>query len=284
MQVGRLMKRVALLIVLFLSISHFSPGVAASKVVCNEFNIIAESSGRKITFQLSTDLPNDTTVMVSVSRLYWREDNEDSYFENYFDRRTSAGELGQPITVSIDDMRWKNEIEKKQKLLALIGEPLRIKKICDAIEISMVVPINQSNPAFGKGNINLEGPLVSKEGYRVIRAERKFNLPLSEQIVASIMEKRQYNLEPNNLEVNLLYRISKKTPIPRELKPEDPLKAIAEMRYLPPGSVFRILKKHHEGATTYYYVRADVKGNTGHKITGWIYSEALMGQDLSVVD
>jgi hypothetical protein len=269
-----------------LFIGHYSLCIADSKVVCNEFNLIAEGTGKQISFQLETDLPSDTTVMVRVSRLYWREGLGEAYYESYFEKRTSVRELKKPIRVLIDDTIWKNEIEKKQKLSSLIGEPLRVKKISDDILINLVVPINQSNPKFGKGNINLEGPFVSKEGLRIIRAERIFNIPLSKQISSGIIKKKQYSLDPNNLEVNLLYRISKRTPLPQELKPKDPLKAIAEMRYLPPGSVFRILRVHQDkdSIIPYYYVRADVHGAPGQKVTGWIYGTALMGQDLSVVD
>jgi len=48
--------------------------------------------------------------------------------------------------------------------------------------------------------------------------------------------------------------------------------------------VFRILEKQADGSMPYYFVRADVKGDTRQKVTGWIYSPALAGQDLSVAE
>jgi len=70
---GASMKKAALLFVLVSAIFHLSLDVAASGVVCNEFDVTAEISGRELVFRLSTDLPYDTIVMASVSRLYWQE-------------------------------------------------------------------------------------------------------------------------------------------------------------------------------------------------------------------
>jgi hypothetical protein len=283
------MKKIVLLLVLAAASVHFSIHIAAAEVVCNEFDVIAEVSGREIIFRLSTDLPNDTTVMASVSRLYWQEGSGEVYLGSYFDRRTSVRELKQPLRVRIDDTKWKNKLKKKQKMFASFGEPFQVRKIGDEIELNLTVPINQSNPAFGKGNSALEGPFVSRKGFRTIRVERKFSIPFGKTRGAELVGKKQYSLDSYDLEVNLLYRISKSTPISRELEPKDPLealKAIAEMRYLPPGSVFRVLKKQSSGSMPHYYVRVDVRGDRRHKVTGWIYSPALMGQgqDLSVVE
>jgi hypothetical protein len=285
------MKRMALLLVLAAASTYFSLDIVSAGIVCNEFDVIAEVSGREVIFRLSTDLPNDTTVMVSVSRLYWREGSGEVYVGSYFNRRTSVRELKQPVRVMIDDSRWKNDLKKKQKIFASFGAPFQVRKISDEIELDLTVPANQSNPAFGEGNSNLEGPFVSRKGLRTIRVERKFSfpwfpssIPFGEMGGAELFAKKQYSPDPYDLRVNLLYKISKKTPISREREPKDPLKAIAEKKYLPPGSVFRVLKKQSSGSMPYYYVRADVRGDTRHKVTGWIYSEALMGQDLTVVE
>ena len=142
----------------------------------------------------------------------------------------------------------------------------------------------QSNQAFGKGNKNLEGPFVSTEGLRTIRVEKRFNIPFNKELAEDIVGKKQYSLDPYNLEIDLRYRITKKTPITRELKPKDPLKAIHEMKYLPPGSVILILQKRSSGSMPYYYVRGQLRGATHDDVTGWVYSPALMGQNLEVVE
>jgi hypothetical protein len=203
---------------------------------------------------------------------------------SYFSRKTTVFDLKRPIKAVIDETRWKNELEKTQKLFASIGEPFQVSKISDEVEIGLTVPINQKNPVFGKSNKYLEGPFVSTEGLRTIRIEKKFSVPFDREGAGDIVGKRQYSLDPYNLEMNLHYRISKKTPIFQEIKPKDPLKAIAEMKYLPPGSVIRIMKRQLSGSTPYYHVHAKVRGGASHTITGWIDSNALMGQTLSVIE
>jgi hypothetical protein len=264
--------------------NQVSVDTATTGVVCNEFDIIVEVVDRELTFLLSTDLPNDTTIMASVSRQYWQEGSDEAYSGGYFSRKTTVFDLKRPIKAMIDDTRWKNELEKTQKLFASIGEPFQVSKISDEVEIGLTVPINQKNPVFGKSNKYLEGPFVSTEGLRTIRIEKKFSVPFDREGAGDIVVKRQYSLDPYNLEINLHYRISKKTPISQEIKPKDPLKAIAEMKYLPPGSVIRIMKRQLSGSTPHYHVHAQVRGSASHTITGWINSIALMGQTLSVIE
>ena len=55
------------------SLSSLTVGITSLGVVCNELDIIAEASGRELTFRLSSDLPDNTEIMVSVSRQYWEE-------------------------------------------------------------------------------------------------------------------------------------------------------------------------------------------------------------------
>ena len=256
----------------------------ANKVVCNQFDVIAEVDGRQVSFRLVTDLPDDTEIMARISRSYWAEGSLETYLGAYSQRKTTVRELKQSVRILVDDTKWKNELIRKQEMLASLGEPLQVKRISEEIELDLTVPINQDNPAFGKRNKNLDGPFVSKEGLRTISVTKRFNIPFGKEKEGTIVGKRQYNLDPYNLEVNLRYRISKKTPISQELKPKDPLKAIAEMQYLPAGSVIRILKKESRRSAPHYYVTAEVRGSTRHKIIGWIYSPALMGQDLNVVE
>lgn len=278
------MRRLMLVLVLTVVGVHASFHLAGAGVVCNEFDLIAEVSRREVLFRLSTDLPDDTIVMTSVSRLYWQEGKKEAYSGTYYQKRTSVCDLKQLVRVTIDDDRWETELKKKQKMFASLGDPIQVRQISDEVELDLTVPVNQSNAAFGKRNENLEGPFVSKEGLRTIRVEQRFNIPIGKARMAAIAGKIQYNLDPSNLGLNLRYRISKKTPISRERALKDPLKAIAEMQYLPPGSVFRILQKDSSRSAPYYYVQSDVQGDKNYKITGWIYSPALIGQDLEVVE
>ena len=148
------------------------------KVVCNKFNVQATLKDSKLTFSLDTDLPDNTKVMVSVCRLYWKSGSSKAYVISYHQTKSSVGALRYLSMVKLDDDRWSLDLQKKQKLLAKMGEPFEISRISDDVKIDLTVPINQDNPAFGHRNKNLVGPMVTDSGsLRVISVEKKFKAP-----------------------------------------------------------------------------------------------------------
>jgi hypothetical protein len=156
-----------------------------TKVFCSRFTVNTVLKGKKLEFWLDTDLPNDTIVMVSVSRLYWIKGSSGTYSGSYYGKRSYVQELRKPVTVIIDDNEWRRQIETKHKLVEPIGEPLQVSKISDDVELNLTVPINQDNPAFGRRNVNLEGTMVTaNQGFRIIREEKMFLVPFGKTISA----------------------------------------------------------------------------------------------------
>lgn len=158
---------------------------AITKVFCGRFNVSTVLKGKELEIWLDTDLPNDTIVMVRVSRRYWIKGSSGTYFGSYYGKRTFVQELRKPVTVLLDDNEWRRQIEKKHKLIEPIGEPFQVSKISDEVELNLTVPINQDNPAFGRRNVNLEGTMVTAEqGFRIIREEKMFLVPFGKAISA----------------------------------------------------------------------------------------------------
>lgn len=156
------------------------------KVVCNKFNVQATLKDSKLTFSLDTDLPDNTKVMVSVCRLYWKRESSEAYVINYYETKSTVGALRYLSMVKLDDERWSLDLQKKQTLLAKMGEPFEISRISDDVKLDMTVPINQDNPAFGNRNKNLVGPMVTDSGsLRVISVEKKFKAPLESIVLKS---------------------------------------------------------------------------------------------------
>ncbi len=161
-----------------------------SKIFCNRFNINTVLKGKELQFWLGTDLPDNTIVMVSVSRLYWIKGSSGTYSGSYYGKSIFVQKLQKPVTVIIDDNEWRRQIEKKHKQIEPSGEPLQLSKISDEVELKLIVPINQDNPAFGPRNVNLEGTMVTAEqGFKIIRKEKMFIIPFGKAISARIREK-----------------------------------------------------------------------------------------------
>jgi hypothetical protein len=154
-----------------------------SKVFCNRFNINTVLKGKELEFWLDTDLPDNTFVMVSVSRRYWIKGSSGTYSGSYYGKSSFVYELRKPVTVILDDKEWRRRIEEKHKQIEPSGEPLQVSKISDEVELKLIVPINQDNPAFGPRNVNLEGTMVTAEqGFRIIRKEKMFIAPFGKTI------------------------------------------------------------------------------------------------------
>ena len=156
-----------------------------SKVFCDRFSINTILKGKELKFWLGTDLPNDTIVMISVFRRYWIKGSSGTYSGSYYGKRSYVQELRKPVTVILDDNKWKKQIEEKHELIEPIGEPFEVSKISDEVGLNLTVPINQDNPAFGPRNVNLEGSMVTAEqGFRIIREEKIFLVPFEKALSA----------------------------------------------------------------------------------------------------
>jgi hypothetical protein len=149
-----------------------------TEVVCNRFHVNTLLKGKQLEFWLDTDLPNDTGVMIRVSRLYWIKGSSGTYSGAYYGKRLSVRELQKPVEVIIDEAAWRRQIEKKHELTEPAGKPVQVSKINDKIELHVTVPINQDNPAFGRRNVNLKGKMVTAEhDFKIIRVEKTFIVP-----------------------------------------------------------------------------------------------------------
>jgi len=171
-----------------------------SKVFCNRFNVNTVLKGKELEFWLDTDLPDNTIVMVSVSRRYWIKGSSGTYSGSYYGKSIFVYELRKPVTVIIDDNEWRRHIEKKHKQIEPSEEPLRVSKISDEVELKLIVAINQDNPAFGPRNVNLEGTMVTAEqGFRIIRKEKMFIVPFGKAISARTREKNVATKSSNTM-------------------------------------------------------------------------------------
>jgi hypothetical protein len=170
-----------------------------SKVFCNSFNINTILKGRELEFWLNTDLPDNTLVMVSVSRRYWIKGSLGTYSGSYYGKSIFVYELRKPVTVILDDKQWRRQVEEKHKQIDPSGEPLQVSKISDEVELKLVVPINQDNSAFGPRNVNLEGTMVTAEqGFKIIRKEKMLIIPFEKAISARTRPKKSVATKRTN--------------------------------------------------------------------------------------
>lgn len=250
-------------------------------VVVTKFDPIIEQNGSSISFSLDTDLPNNTTIMVGIERIYTIKNSDEIRLIQYFSKRKKVKELKTPETIILNHKKWKKELNDRKDLFMRIGEPFDVDKIEDQVEVSFVLPVNQDNPAFGKFNKNLIGDIVENdERLKIIRKEKRYNIPLDSKAVQKLSE-RSSNLHASGLETGTLYQNNKNLYFYTNYVAGDILQTSQSRKTLPKNSFFKVLNKSNENDVIWYKVK--LSDNAGETFkTGWVNSEHLQWQQLKV--
>jgi len=266
-----------------------APTTVEAQVACNKFKLVTKVTDSTLDLSVDTDLPDNTVVMVSVSRSYLEKGSPDRYSVDYFSEKSTIGKWKLKHRISIDSEKWKTALRTKQEKLSRVGLGFDVAFISDNITVHMVVPINQPDPRFGERNSNLTGKAVtmaSKGGRTitgkvvgpmyVVEDEITIDYPLGSPPVGKSPFPR---LNPLELENGQAYIVSKQTSLMPSLSPVDPMAAIQQMKQIPKGGVFKVLESVKKRNTPWYKVIAlsQEKQLIG---TGWINSTALLGQEL----
>jgi len=247
-----------------------------TQIICDEFNLVTKVTGSTLDLSVDTDLPDNTVVMVSVSRSYLEKGNPAKYSVDYFSEKGTIGEWKSTHRISIADEDWKTALRAKQEEMSRFGFGFDVASISDRITVNMVVPINQLDPKFGDWNQNLTGKAVRTEGIRVVEDEIEIDYPLDSPPVG----KSPFpSLNPLELEIGQAYVVSKQTPLMPSHSPADPIAAIQQMKQIPKGGGFKVLEVYKKKNNPWYRVTAF--DQSAEQIgTGWINSTALLGQEL----
>ena len=242
-----------------------------TQILTDTFDVVADLQGDELTLALRSDLADETSLVVSVSRVYQERGSSERYPVDYFSEHSTIGAWRQPRRVRLDHVAWKQEIVQRQRALAAGGQPFTVSRIADSIEIDFVVPVNQESP-FDELNANLTGSVVKQSGrLRIVEEE----IALYNPIDAYSVGQAQFGA-PLGLEVHSVYTVSRNTPVMPEIEPADPIGAIAAIRSLNPNDEFTVMEVRSHRGTPWYRVRTKFG-------EGWINSTALLGQDLRVV-
>jgi hypothetical protein len=253
-------------------------------LVCDDFNLVTKITGAVLELSVKTDLPDDTIVMVDVSRTYKRKNNRTDYPVRYFGEKSTIGKWKLPRRIFLDSDQWARAFKAKQQLLiaAEIGGD-GVASISNSISVNMVVPVFQDNPRFGEQNSNLIGKAVSKSAafsLTVVRDSDTIDYPLNSSPVGQSPSRNVNHLD---LEQGDTFTVSAKTPLMPSHSPVDPIAAIQQVKYIPRGGSFKVLGLVKKRTRPWYNVTAwDTKGQQIG--TGWINSIVLREQDLRPLD
>lgn len=157
---------------------------AKAQVNADKFNFKTDLNGQELTIALDTDLPEDTDLMFSIYRIYYKKgEPKTPYSFEYFDQKMSVKDWNGSKTFTLDNNIWKSGLKAFQDNLVPAGSGFEVAKIADDVKISFTVPFNQSNPAFGEMNSKLSGKVVkvSEYGGMLIEKEKYIYYPLEDK-------------------------------------------------------------------------------------------------------
>ena len=245
-------------------------------VIADTFNVRYDLRGDRLTMILDTDLPDETTLMADVYRTYKQTGGYEDYVVDYYSKRSTVGEWRRPQSVRLDNDRWRTELDRARRISAAAGDPFSVASISENVTISLTVPINQSSSLFKQGNSNLRGSVVEESPWgRVIHGELELNFPLDARGILSVEWADPLALEPGRT-----YRLSRETPLMPETSPSNPIEAIAQVRYLEPGTEFTVRDSRSVAGAPWYLCTIQLDEGVAE---GWINSTALIGQDLEAL-
>ena len=250
----------------------------SAQVACDTFTIKSKVDGSSLTFHLDTDLPDDTDVMVSVSRVYQQKGEDSNFSLAYYSAKSVVSELKNPKKIELDNAKWSRDLEAKNTKLSRLGLGFEVSIVSPVVEVSMVVPIYQDNPAFGENNSKLTGKIVRATELRIVESKTAFDYKI---VLGQDAGKRPPSLDPFSLDVGRAYISSKDTPLMPYHSPGDPLTALNEVKTIPKTGAFKVLEFFSKKGTRWYKVEA-FDSNMKDMGTGWINSTALVGQKLNV--
>ncbi len=264
-------------ILVALSVAFVGCDLSPKKIVCDQFDLRTELKDGVLKFRIDTDLPDDTTVIVGVSRSYKEKGDSELYSVDYYSSKNSLLKFKNEQIVPLNNERWKRLLREKQVEMSRLGYGFDVASVSNKVELSAVVPIRQRNPGFGEDNVNLVGKAVTHRGFRTVNRKVMFKFPMKEPPVG---RSPVPNLNPMDLDVGAVYTLSKKTPLMPHYNPGNPALAMRQVRYIQREGQIKILKKKNVNGTMWYRVSA--KTNNGTRIgNGWINSIALLGQKLN---
>jgi len=236
---------------------------------CDKFVANAKLDGDTLSVSLDSDCPPGSEIMVSVYRVYYDKQDGKAYNYNYFEEQSTVRAWSTPRQISVAHKPWLAGLKVLQDKLARMGEPLTVQRINDEIEVSFVLPVNQSDARFGKKNEHLTGSAVitTNYGLRICESEVVIPYPIGSKPAPSRF------VAAHSLVAGKTYRISRETPLVGNPDPSDPIAEIKKIRRLAPSSWIKVVLLSYFDKVLWYKVET-AEGR------GWINSIALIGQDI----
>ena len=107
------MKNIFFFIIILLLVSSFS--ISSTKIICDKFSISHTFENGKLEMNLKTDLPDNTIIMVSVSRSHCEKGDDAEYPIEYFSEKSTVGNWKLKKTIFLNNKKWQEKLTRKNR-------------------------------------------------------------------------------------------------------------------------------------------------------------------------
>ncbi|MFT7616744.1 MAG: hypothetical protein ACI97A_000373, partial [Planctomycetota bacterium] len=87
----------------FLLLFCLFAGPAMAQVSCNDFEVDSKVVGKNLEIKVTSDLPDDALINISVTRRYWRKGDSKAYTFEYFAKEKTMKELRGSVRMELSD-------------------------------------------------------------------------------------------------------------------------------------------------------------------------------------
>lgn len=247
-------------------------------IICDRFDVHTELQGDTVEVSLDTDLPDDTRLTVWVCRPYKMKGNPSTYSIDYFSDWGTVRQWKAPRRISVNHDLFREEFDVTRKQTAYTGLATEIEDVSDHVQVGLIVPVCQPNPAFGEKNRNLRGKMVSVDtprgGIRVVTWKGELLYPLDRMPPREVPK-----VDPPRVEIGHTYRLARGVPVLSSL---DLLGA--ESEWVAPGGQIHVVGVRND-VTPWPWYHVVATGADGKPLAkGWLNSVHLVGQEFETVE
>ena len=150
-------------------------------VVQYNAELIVKKEGRTLQISLKSDFPENTLVLVSVTRSFWEKGKNDTYSGDIHSKDIPIKDGIIEVTVNVDDKPWYKQRKQKEEQFKGLGVFGEIGKISPEVEVrTMVSPRRQKSKhiekLFGKNGERIGGKGAQKGAITTYELEKAISI------------------------------------------------------------------------------------------------------------
>ncbi|MFT7619650.1 MAG: hypothetical protein ACI97A_003306 [Planctomycetota bacterium] len=163
----------------FLFLFCLFAGPAIAQVSCNDFEVDSKVVGKNLEIKVTSDLPDDALINISVTRRYWRKGDSKAYSFEYFAKEKTMKELRGSVRMELSEAVLKKVIKNASEMNEMAGRSaIKVDRLDVDVKLRVTLTMNQKNEDFGEYNRNLQGRAVKQiDAYRGVKVFRR--IPMS---------------------------------------------------------------------------------------------------------